>query len=55
MKLYCVLGIQYLSGFITIPTPKIYSIHQTREEALKQYNELKYLGDDLYIDTIELS
>lgn len=55
MKFYCVLGIEYLAGFVPIPTPKIYSIHQTKKEALEKYNELKYLGENLYIDTIETS
>ena len=54
MIVYCILGIEYIQGFSPIPIPKIFSIHQTKEEALEKFDELKYLGDELYINAIDM-
>lgn len=57
MKVFCVLGIEYLYGNYKISIPKLYGIYDSFEKAMKEKNKLTFsgIGGNLSVNSMEIN
>jgi hypothetical protein len=56
MRVFCVLGIEYLYGNSIISIPKIYSVYDSFEKAIKEKNRLTFDGiENLSVNSMEVN